>query len=362
MDVHTSAIDGLPLEENGVPNIHRYSYPSDNRAVIDQSISNGLKKHIKTSHQTPDIIQVGAASPAICNVLRTFKKSKKVFVGTMVEPTESHLHLASKVKQFVKDLIFQITFDHVIVSSSSMAKQFYSKGIPEKKLSIIPSGVDTKRFSPATPEQKIVLKQHFGLPADSRITLFVGNLIPRKGIDQLLRAWKGLVSLPRHENDILFVIGKRSRPTFIGEDQQQELSSFQTRLDKLIAAIPPSSIKIHDQVSPIEWAFQVADLFVFPSLKEGLPNAVMEAMACGLPVATSRFIGFPHKEFGQQDKEFTFLPNEESAMVTALSNLLKHENRRHDLGASARQWTESMLDLEKTLDCYSKVYHNISHP
>jgi teichuronic acid biosynthesis glycosyltransferase TuaC len=137
--------------------------------------------------------------------------------------------------------------------------------------------VDLGVFSPI--ENRDPLRRELGLPVDQTIVLYAGNLIREKGLYELVDAFERLQSA-----------GVSALLVMCGRGTAAE--ELKIRIERMAS---PESVRLVGQVAPSEmhqW-MQASDLFVLPSYHEGMPNAVMEAMACGLPVISTRVGGLP---------------------------------------------------------------------
>jgi teichuronic acid biosynthesis glycosyltransferase TuaC len=126
--------------------------------------------------------------------------------------------------------------------------------------------VDLQVFCPS--KQRDSLRQELGLPVNQTIVLYAGNLIRERLSANGIKA-------------LLVMCGRGI-----------EAEGLRTRIERLAS---PESVRLVGQIAPTEmhkW-MQASDLFVLPSYQEGMPNAVMEAMACGLPVISTRVGGLP---------------------------------------------------------------------
>ena len=168
--------------------------------------------------------------------------------------------------------------DAVIAVSEALKRRIVGLGIPEKKIAVVPNGVDPTKFHPIAKSEA---REKLGLPNHRKLLLSVGALHSVKGFDQLIRAIKTLVD-EFLEMDVLLVI--------VGEgDLHKELSRMisEYSLDahvRLVGAVP------HDQLNL--W-YSAADLFCLASRNEGWPNVVIESLACGRPVVATAVGGIP---------------------------------------------------------------------
>ena len=158
---------------------------------------------------------------------------------------------------------FLARYDRVIVFSKLQADILIKLGVPAKTLSVIPNGVDTARWSPAGPSTNALLqknvRQRLG---DERIFLYMGRLVTEKNVEALLRAWR-LVS---PEGCRLVVVGDGPLTSNLQNqfsDPQILWWGYEPDLDTRIALL------------------QCAEVFLLPSLVEGLSLALLEAMATG---------------------------------------------------------------------------------
>ncbi len=171
---------------------------------------------------------------------------------TFAETLSSHNWLEWQQEQLDEEIELA---DRVLVGSSFVRESFLSEGVPSEKLEVIPYGVDTELFEPARPSVDIT-DRSFKL-------LFVGQIGQRKGIAYLLRAYEKFK-------------GPGTNLTLVGrvEGNGGAISPYRSLFDHVD----------HVPCSYLPDIYRKADVFVFPTLVEGLPLVVLEAMASGLPV------------------------------------------------------------------------------
>jgi glycosyltransferase involved in cell wall biosynthesis len=158
--------------------------------------------------------------------------------------------------------------DGIICQGPILAKKLTDRGINEAKVYIIPQPVDRERFYP--PDNRERFKELLNLPKDKKMLLFVGRLEKLKGLEILLSV---IESVSRHliSDNVVFCI--------VGDGvYRQKLEEFNSDFVRLEGKVSPERIHYY---------YKAADLFIFPSLTEGLPNVVLEAMSCGVPVIAS---------------------------------------------------------------------------
>jgi glycosyltransferase involved in cell wall biosynthesis len=231
------------------------------------------------------------------------------------------------------------------------------------QIEVIPNGVDLERFRPAAdPAERLELRARHGFGAREKIVLFVGGLMQRKGIDILLEAWNAVCA--RHPDAVLAIAGSQAgrisheRPGF-----KQELEDYMQRIDALRAQLThPASVRFLGEVGDPAPLYRLADLFAFPSRREGLPNAVLEAMASGLPCLVARFDGLPPdgEELGRHGEHFTVLDHSPEEWRTALAGGL--DDAAHEkhlaMGLAARHWLSRHHDVRDVLERWTDLYHH----
>jgi glycosyltransferase involved in cell wall biosynthesis len=170
--------------------------------------------------------------------------------------------------------------NHISAVSAALVEFIKAMGVEPEKLSFIGNGVDSGKF--CLPESRSVqsLRQRLGLHADRKYLLFVGRLHPVKGLSYLLEALSLLHSRGSLDFDTILVGEGALRPECESYISGHDLAGKV----RLVGEIPHADVH--------EW-LQACDVFCLPSLMEGMPNVVLEAQACGVPVVASRVGGIP---------------------------------------------------------------------
>jgi teichuronic acid biosynthesis glycosyltransferase TuaC len=151
-----------------------------------------------------------------------------------------------------------------------------AQGADPEKISVIPNGVDTDTFRPLPRD---AARRQLGLPADRPIVLSVGYRLERKGFHLLAEATAAIKK--QHPDVLVVIVGGAAR---WGQDCTELIERQIQRSDvgenvRLVGPRPPRELPL--------W-YSAADVFTLLTSREGCPNALLEALACGLPaVATS---------------------------------------------------------------------------
>jgi sugar transferase (PEP-CTERM/EpsH1 system associated) len=211
-----------------------------------------------------------------------------------------------------------------------------------KKFRVIYNGVDTDLFSPR-PELAAALRSEIGIPMDRTVIGSVGRLVPIKDYKTLLQAAEILV---RQGKDVHVVI--------VGSGP--ELPKLQ--------AYAAASPELADRFLFLAASSRVADLlnsldvFVLPSISEGMSNTILEAMATGLPVVVSRAGGNP--ELVEEGSGGLFDPRDVEALAGHLSRLVDNKNLRREYGRAARQRAVDKFSLSGMVQQYRNIYVDLA--
>ena len=90
-----------------------------------------------------------------------------------------------------------------------------------------------------------------------------------------------------------------------------------------------------------------------------MPNAVLEAMACGVPCVLTPFEGLS-AELGEPGREFLLAAHDSDALAATVLEVLESADQRQKVGQAARSWVERHLDLEVSLDRYAQLYRRLA--
>lgn len=227
--------------------------------------------------------------------------------------------------------------DIIIIPSKSFLNSKLLSGL-SSKVEVIPFGINIKKFelNPEIERKKNEIRERLGLP----IILFVGNLLPYKGVQYLILAMKEI-------NGNLLIIGD---------------GILKNELKKIVAKnglerkVHFLGSKSYEELIPFYYA---CDIFVLPSLYESFGNVQLEAMACGKPVINTNIpTGVPeisiHEETG-----LTVPPGDSSSLAEALKRLIENEEERTRFGIKARERVEKFFSMEivsqKVLSLYERL-------
>jgi glycosyltransferase involved in cell wall biosynthesis len=252
----------------------------------------------------------------------------------------SHSAIAPVHRRFLRQV------DAYVAISDDLHAELRERGLDERRIWHIPNGVDIDRFHPVTPARRAELAAELSLPNDRRLGLFVGVFDERKRIQWLAERW--VASDGFGTGATLVAVGPTSRDPYG--------AALRADLERLARA-HPQLLVIRDYTSDIQRYYQAAHLLVFPSRKEGLPNAVLEAMACGLPCVAARACG--SRELVHDGiNGATFAIDDSDGLAVALASV--SDDRARDMGAASRRIAIDRFAIDRVADRYEDLYRHLT--
>ena len=234
--------------------------------------------------------------------------------------------------------------DRLVVVNTEVERMLRDLGLPEERIIRIPNAVDTSRFHPASVEQSTAARKRLGLSSQKMVCLYVGRLAQYKSVDLLLRAWS-LLPADIHAHAHLLLVGDGPERTNLA----RMVVSLGIRESVLM-------VGMQEAVRDYYWA---ADIFVLPSETEGLSNALLEAMACGLPAVASSAGGAPDLiEEGINGK--LFQSGNHRQLAEKLNEIVSIRNRWAEMGAQARQTVMMSTSQDIVVGQVQDLYHQLS--
>jgi glycosyltransferase involved in cell wall biosynthesis len=337
--------DGIPVERIG--NVRR------GVASIDGFLSRAVL-HAVTGGHRPHVMLFLAVGPFLLPFLWILKCTgrKSVYVSTMarLDPGRPRSFRTSIVNR-LKWAIYN-GFDSIVCSTHALAEELTVLGLDPRKVKIIPNGVSLNRFRPSHSVDEVrTLRQALRLPLEGPIVLYVGSRVDRKGVIELVDAWKRYRL--RGGPGWLVMVGQEVR-----EDPERQ--EFYRRWDRQVSELRAEDhVAVRGAHARIEEYFRAADLFVLLSELEGTPNVIPEAMASGVPVLTTRFRGFS-TELGRDGSELVITERDPEQVSHTLRRLLNDPRLRGELAAAGRAWVEKHQDVESALDQYTALFESLT--
>jgi D-inositol-3-phosphate glycosyltransferase len=203
-------------------------------------------------------------------------------------------------------------------------------GAAPEKIGVLPNGVDAAVYRrPADEAERNGIRERFGLPLDRVLVLYVGRLVPKKGIDLVLGAADpayGLVVVGTGDDRAV-----RERP---------EVHYLGGRPGEVVAQL-----------------YRACDVFALPSAGEGFPLVVQEAMSCGLPVVTSDDPAYA--PYGLEQAGVTLIRRDADTLRAALVALAADDAERARLGKLAAEYAAERFSWDRHVETLVETYRSV---
>ncbi len=252
-------------------------------------------------------------------------------------------------KYLIKGLrtIIKLAADKVVNISGGTRKYFMMDSYIED--TIIYEPVDLKVFNPdsISQERRNKLKGELGIDEKEIILGTVGNVTWVKGYENLIEA---LAIIKEKYKGIKFIIVGKILDTQMG---------YYRRLKEIVSSFGlDSHVHFLGVRRDIPEILSIMEIFILPSLQEGTPISILEAMAMKIPVIASRIGGIPEQVI---DGETGILvdPGDASAIALSILNLLESSERRHEMGENARELIKRKFSLESCVKAHKEMYREV---
>ena len=288
------------------------------------------------------------------DVIQTFTHYSNVIGPIIAWLTGVKVRISSQRNVLVNHPMWFLWLDRVIANSFLVQKMvavsedtrrfaIRRQGIKSSKLVTIYNSIDTDYFQPLTSsEEKQALRVNLSVADTERIVLTVAKLHPQKGHCYLIQA---IPSILKRFPNVRFL--------FAGEGELFEDLKNLVKQTGIVSAV--SFLGVRQDIPQL---LSLSDVFVLPSLWEGMPNAVLEAMAVGTPVVATNVGGGPEVIIG--DETGILVPSEDSdALAQAIIRLLEDPVLRQTLAEEAQRWVLENLTEEKNISAYEQLYESL---
>jgi UDP-glucose:(heptosyl)LPS alpha-1,3-glucosyltransferase len=216
-----------------------------------------------------DIFRAGDGVHAAWLEQRRRQQSLLGRVGTALSPWHRYT-LAAERAMFADPRLRAVICISELVRDD--IRRFY--GVPEQKLHVIYNGIDLDRYHPRlATEHRSEVRRQYGIPESAPLFIYVGSGFERKGVGPLLAAF----ATAREKSSYLLVVGA-----------DKHLDSYRQQAEGLGLS---KRVNFTGGLKNVLPCYGAADAFVLPTLYEPLSNAVLEALACGLPCIVSDHCG-----------------------------------------------------------------------
>ncbi|MCD6287732.1 MAG: glycosyltransferase family 4 protein, partial [Candidatus Hydrogenedentes bacterium] len=231
--------------------------------------------------------------------------------------------------------------------SQPLCDKYIESGMPERKLSLIPTGMDTSVFHSVSVEEKNRLRNELGIAINAPTAVFVGTIMYRKGVDILVDAWMDVQKQCPEAQLILVGLNEFDSGHVNAESLNDYVKSIRDQVrDNDLKVV---FVGLTDKV---DLYLKASDVFAFPSRKEGLGNVIFEAMGCGLPCVVSPMDGVAHDTV--EDGVTGFIVESTEQMARKIAELLADRNLARSMGRAGEQRARDKFDMKKIAIQYDR--------
>jgi glycosyltransferase involved in cell wall biosynthesis len=263
---------------------------------------------------------------------------KRFWPMRLVTTVHGWVHHTSRTPFYYKvDKFCLPRYEKVICVSEDLYQECLSIGVPEKACVLLENGIDLDDYRRRL--RTIEGKAALGVPVQDLLIGAVGRLAPEKAFDLLIRA------IPTLKNR-----GIDARLIIVGEGDDRP------RLEALIR-----ELNLGDRVTLSGWQsdvrrfYEALDVFALSSLREGLPNVLLEAMALEVPCVATRIAGIPRLiQHGRNG--LLVEAGDQEGLNNALTGLLSQVGLREELRKAARQTIEERYSFAKRMEKLKLLY------
>jgi glycosyltransferase involved in cell wall biosynthesis len=241
--------------------------------------------------------------------------------------------------------------DLFIGTSPRLQVLYRQAELPAGRFMLIPNGVDVRRFRPPADDgERAHTRRALGLEADSRWTLCVGFFSREKHPDAVYDAWAALRDAGHRAGGLIFIGATRSAYYEVDPSLAETI-----RHDALRRGWSREVVFV-ERTDRMEDYYRAADAFVLASSREGLPNALLEAMASGLPCIVSRLEGITDSVIADGVNGLLVPPADPGPLAQAWARILDEPELARRLGREARAAIEARYGLGAVSQAYAQAY------
>ncbi len=225
----------------------------------------------------------------------------------------------------------------VVSVSDEIDEEFNRLGIEAERRLILENGVDVQRFTPAAADERAELRTELGL-GSVFVAVFVGRLAPEKRLDRALAVWPSVTAAVPGAELVIVGAGPEARA--------------------LRAAAPPG-VRFVDATTDVRPYLRAADVFLLTSEREGLPVALLEAQACGVP-AIAGDVGAIRRVVEHGANGLVVDEGDLDALQEAVIALACDPLRCRAMGAEARRVAITRFSLDDVARALRRIYVSVA--
>ncbi len=231
-------------------------------------------------------------------------------------------------------------YERIICVSDDLLETCCEIGVPPDRCQLVHNGIDTKYFQRQL--STVSAKAMFGLPTSRFVIGAVGRLSAEKAFRSLIRVTSQLIDAG-HDVQLIIAGEGDERPSLAALIESQR---------------EPDRFRLLGHRCDVREVFQAMDVFVLSSLREGLPNVLLEAMALEVPVIATRIAGVPDLVTSGENGRL-ISPADEWEMFDAISSLLRNPDERTRFSKAARRTIEQRFSFAERMQKIQTIYDEL---
>lgn len=348
-EVAISAADGPELDiilDREAPIVYRVEMEREISLIKD--LSSLLKVFKVLRRFKPDIVNAGTPKAGLLYMIGAwvFRVPLRVYHVRGLRH-ESLDGLAEKLQIYIEQICGRLA-THIVCETQSLKDLALAQGLYRAgKCHVLGPGSSGVELAHYNPEEfssafRKGFRDELGIPIDAEVIGFLGRVVPRKGIAELLDAWRSIRE--KYPNTYLLIAGP------LEDAQPLKIKDVET-----IQSDP--RIIFTGKVEDTAKYYLVMDIFTLPAHWEGFGNVLVEAASMGLPVVTTNGTGT--RDAAEDGYNSLVIPVKDStALVTAISKYLDNKTLRVEHGRNGREWA-SRFERKVILRHLSEFYESL---
>jgi glycosyltransferase involved in cell wall biosynthesis len=346
----TSIQPELPAraDDDGVP-VYRILVRVGQRLSEMRAAIKTISFFIRTQHQF-DIVNLHGFSRKAVLIYRLARMLRKRFVLTLQTGGHDEPGAARALGRRAFDAYAGA--DLVISVSPGLTRAYVDGGLPPERVREVSNAVDTNRFRPVSSDsERSALRRALGLPIDRCLVLFVGYFSADKRPSVLYDAWR---RLPSTVSSTLVFVGATD-----SKYKEVDPALAATIRRDAEAAGHSADVLFVPPTSAIEQYYRACNVYVLPSRREGLPIALLEAMASGLACVASRLPGSTDGIIDTGTNGVLVEVDDAQGFSDAIAQLSANPRAAAQMGAQARATIVERYSIAVTAERWRAAYEEV---